>query len=109
MKENTKNILKTILDNDESMTDTERVEVLERLTMRSPALQELDRLLTFKDAAAMLSVHEKTVWGMARNGKLNVVAISAKGRRVRLSEIRKLMTDGIQVNRSYCPTRKKAS
>lgn len=109
MKDTTKNIIKTILDSDESMSDTERVEALERLTMRSPVPQEPERLLTFKDAATMLSVHEKTVWGMARNGKLNVVAISAKGRRVRLSEIRKLMTDGIQVNRSYCPTRKKAS
>lgn len=108
MQETTKNILKTVLDNDSSMTDTERAEALERLTMHNSAPEEPDRLLKVKDAATMLSVHEKTVWYMVRRGELHVVAITAKGRRVRLSEIRKLMEEGVTVNRSYCPTRERA-
>ncbi len=109
MNEITKNIIKCALDNDNTMTETERAEAMDFLTLPHHEPREPDRLLTFKETAAMLSVHEKTVWSMARSGKFNVVAISAKGRRVRLSEIRKLMADGVQVNRSYCPTRKNAS
>ena len=109
MKKNTKDLLKSILACDESMTDTERAETLERLTMHGPAPQEPERLLTFKEAGTMLSVHEKTVWGMVRRRILNVVPITSRARRVRLSEIKKLMEEGVTVNRSYCPTREKAS
>lgn len=109
MQETTKNILKTVLDNDSSMTDMERKEALECLTMHHSAPQEPDRLLTFKEAGAMLSVHEKTVWCMVRQERLHAVPITARARRVRLSEVRKLMEEGVTVNRSYYPTRKRAS
>ena len=104
MNETTKNMVKCALDNDNTMTEAERAEAMEYLTMPHHEPREPDRLLTFKEAGAMLSVHEKTVWGMVRQGQLHAVPITARGRRVRLSEIRKLMSDGIPVKRSYCPS-----
>jgi hypothetical protein len=109
MNDTTKNIVKCAIDNDNTMTEAERAEVMAFLTLPRLEPQEPDRLLTFKEAGAMLSVHEKTVWCMVRQGRLHVVPISAKGRRVRLSEIKKLMEEGVAVNRSYCPTRERAS
>ena len=109
MNEITKKMVKCALDNDNTMTDTERAEAMDFLTLPHHEPCEPDRLLTFKEAGAMLSVHEKTIWGMVRRRILNVVSITARARRVRLSEIRKLMTDGISVNRSYCPTHRNLS
>lgn len=104
MNETTKNIVKCALDNDNTMTDAERADVMAFLTLPRLEPRESDRLLTFKEAGAMLSVHEKTVWCMVRQGQLHAVPITARARRVRLSEVRELMSDGVTVKRSYCPS-----
>ena len=104
MKESTKNMVKCAMDNDNTMTEAERAEAMEYLTMPHHEPREPDRMLTFKEAGAMLSVHEKTVWCMVRQGQLHAVPITARARRVRLSEVKKIMSEGVPVKRSYSPS-----
>lgn len=103
MNENTIALLETALRMDGSMGDDEKRAVLD--FAKNPVQATSERLVTVKEAARLLSVNEKSVWRMAREGRLHVVAIASKARRVRMSELESIMNGAFTPSRSYCPTR----
>ncbi len=99
MNKATRKLISTALDMDQTVTDKEREAILN-------ATQNVgqDKLLTIKQAAEILSVHEKYIWAMAKKGRLSIVAISDKGRRVRYSDVQAIVEGSIIPPRSYKPT-----
>ncbi len=103
MQEQTVKLLETALSMDATVTDDERLAILD--AVKNPAVAMADKLLTIKQAAEMLGIHEKTVWLFARQGKINIVPITNKARRVRYSDVKALIDGTFQPTRSYCPTK----
>ena len=103
MQEQTVKLLETALSMDATVTDAERLAILD--AVKNPAVAMADKLLTIKQAAEMLGIHEKTVWLFARQGKINIVPITNKARRVRYSDVKTLIDGTFQPTRSYCPTK----
>ena len=50
-----------------------------------------DPLITYREAAALVGCHEKTIIRWVRSGKLPVVKISSKTHRVKMSELEKML------------------
>lgn len=104
LNENTLKLLETALTMDATATEEEKRAVIE--AAKNPVVAASDKLITIKQAAEMLAVHEKTVWNcLIKNERLHVVAIGAKGRRVRLSEVQAIIDGNLRAPRSYCPRR----
>ena len=89
LNECTIKIVEAALNADPNVTTLEKNRFLD--LMKSPAKDGGDRLLSIKEAAELLSVHEKSVWRLAREGRLHVIPIGQKCRRVRLSEVENIM------------------
>ena len=102
MNEVTATLLEAALRTDNSMTDDEKQAVMD--FAKNPTQATSERLVTVKEAARLLSVNEKSVWRMAREGRLHVVPIASKARRVRMSELENIMNGAFTPSRSYCPT-----
>ena len=43
----------------------------------------MENLLTAKEAAALLNVHQETVWRWMRSGKLETIYLGPKSKRIR--------------------------
>lgn len=106
MNEVTATLLEAALRTDNSMSEEEKRAVMD--FAKNPAQMTTDRLLTVREAARLLSINEKSVWRMAREGRLHVVPIASKARRVRMSEIQGIIDGGYTPSRSYCPLTKEA-
>ena len=99
MNEATRKLISTALDMDQTVTDKEREAILNATHNVGQ-----EKLLTIKQAAEILCVHEKYIWAMAKKGQLSIVAISNKGRRVRYSDVQAIMDGSFIPPRSYQPT-----
>ena len=103
MNGNTLALLETALKMDSSLDEGEKNAIME--FVKNPTQATTERLVTIKTAAQLLAVHEKSVWRMINEGRLHVVAIASKARRVRMSELESIMNGAFTPSRSYCPTR----
>ena len=103
MQEQTVKLLETALSMDQTITEDERQAILD--AAKNPAVAMADKLLTIKQAAELLAVHEKTLWLFAKQGKINIIPITNKARRVRMSEVQAIIDGNFRPTRSYCPTK----
>ena len=104
LNENTLKLLEAALTMDTNATEEEKQAVLE--AAKNPVCETSDKLVTIKRAAELLAVHEKTIWNcFVKNDRLHVVAIGARGRRVRMSEVQAIIDGNFRPTRSYCPTK----
>jgi len=106
MNGNTLALLETALKMDGSLDEGEKNAIME--FAKNPTQATSDRLVTIKEAARLLSVNEKSIWRMVREGRLHVVPIASKARRVRMSELEGIMNGAFTPSRSYCPTKEVA-
>lgn len=100
-------IVEAALCADQNSTSAERTAILSM--MRNPTAEENpERLVSIKNAAKLLAIHEKSVWRLVREDRLHVVAIGQKCRRVRLSELESIMSGSFVPSRSYAPMSREA-
>ena len=89
MQENTLKLLEGVLDMDQTLDEETRERIIEGA--RQGGGTEGGKLLTIKQAAELLSVHEKWMWAILKREQIPVVHIGAKGRRVKKTDIEALI------------------
>ena len=87
ISEATKKVVETALSVDAGITPDTRETVMNVLTGRADASNATEKLLTIKQAAGVLAVHEKSLWLILRREKIQTVKLGPKCRRVRQSDI----------------------
>lgn len=58
--------------------------------------EDNNRLLNLTEAANFLSLHPKYIWTLIRKGKLHVIRMGERCRRIRYGEVLELSKSGIQ-------------
>ncbi len=95
MQEKTLKLLEGVLAMDQTLDDETRERIIEGARQGGGNETAGGRLLTIKQAAELLSVHEKSVWVILKREQIPVVRLGEHRRRVRKSDIDALIAQGV--------------
>lgn len=94
MQEKTLKLLEGVLAMDQTLDDEARERIIEG-ARQGGSENASGKLLTIKQAAELLSVHEKSLWVILKREQIPVVRLGEHRRRVRKSDIDALITQGV--------------
>lgn len=95
MQEKTLKLLEGVLAMDQTLDDETRERIIEGARQGGGNETAGGRLLTIKQAAELLSVHEKSLWVILKREQIPVVRLGEHRRRVRKSDIDALIAQGV--------------
>ena len=96
MQEKTLKLLEDVLSMDQTLDDEARERIIEGARQGGKNDGAGDKLLTIKQAAELLSVHEKSMWPILKREQIHVVCLGEKRRRVRKSDIDALIAQSME-------------